>query len=93
MVHPDHILPPEEAGDLPEFEPVYPLTQGLTQKQVREGCRRGAGARAGACRMDRPGAEGPRGWPDWHEAVAAAHAPARAADLAPEAPGAAAAGL
>jgi ATP-dependent DNA helicase RecG len=26
MVHPDHILRPEEAGEIPAFEPVYPLT-------------------------------------------------------------------
>ena len=34
MVHPDHILRPEEAGEIPAFEPVYPLTGGLTQKQM-----------------------------------------------------------
>src|SRR6056297_2940126 len=32
MVHPDHILPPDEAGTIPAFEPVYPLTAGVTQK-------------------------------------------------------------
>jgi ATP-dependent DNA helicase RecG len=33
MVHPDHVLPPEEAGRSP-FEPVYPLTAGITQKTM-----------------------------------------------------------
>ena len=32
MVHPDHILEPEDAADLPPYEPVYPLTAGLTQR-------------------------------------------------------------
>ncbi|MCX8509953.1 MAG: ATP-dependent DNA helicase RecG, partial [Rhodobacteraceae bacterium] len=32
MVHPDHVLRLEEAGDLPAYEPVYPLTAGVTQK-------------------------------------------------------------
>ena len=32
MAHPDHVLPPEEAGDIPPFEPVYPLTAGVSQK-------------------------------------------------------------
>ena len=36
MVHPDHVLPPEEAGDLPAHEPVYPLTAGLTQKVMQK---------------------------------------------------------
>ena len=31
MVHPDHILMPHEAKTLPSFEPVYPLTGGVTQ--------------------------------------------------------------
>ena len=32
MVHPDHILMPLQARTLPPFEPVYPLTAGITQK-------------------------------------------------------------
>ncbi|MFZ1340193.1 MAG: ATP-dependent DNA helicase RecG, partial [Paracoccaceae bacterium] len=36
MVHPDHVLRPEEAGDLPPYEPVYPLTAGIMQKQLQK---------------------------------------------------------
>ncbi|NND42923.1 MAG: ATP-dependent DNA helicase RecG, partial [Silicimonas sp.] len=32
MVHPEHILPPDEKDTLPDFEPVYPLTQGVSLK-------------------------------------------------------------
>ena len=32
MVHPDHILDPAAAQSIPEFEPIYPLTHGVTQK-------------------------------------------------------------
>jgi ATP-dependent DNA helicase RecG len=28
MVHPDHVLRVEEAGEMPAYEPVYPLTPG-----------------------------------------------------------------
>ena len=86
MVHPDHVLRPEEAGDLPAFEPVYPLTAGITQKGM---------AKAAASTLARAPvlAEGidaalkaREGWPDWHAAVTAAHAPQGAADLAPSAP-------
>ena len=55
MVHPDHVLRPEEAGELPAFEPVYPLTAGLTQKLVAKAVAVGAGARARSAGMDRPG--------------------------------------
>lgn len=86
MVHPDHVLRPEEAADLPPFEPVYPLTNGITQKQV---------AKAVAAALTRAPAlpewiDGPllarEGWPAWAEAVARVHAPAAQADLAPTDP-------
>ena len=75
MVHPDHVLPPEDAGELPEFEPVYPLTQGVSQRVMAKG------AAAALERMpdlpewiDRSLKEA-KGWPGWAEAVRAAHAP------------------
>ena len=86
MVHPDHVLRPEESGDLPPFEPVYPLTSGITQKQV---------AKAVASTLARVPAlpewiDGPllarEGWPSWAEALARVHAPAAQADLAPTDP-------
>ena len=36
MVHPDHILPAEDAESLPSIEPVYPLTAGLSPKTLRK---------------------------------------------------------
>lgn len=86
MVHPDHVLRPDEAADLPAHEPVYPLAQGLTQRML---------ARAAAAALARapdlaewidPALKAREGWPDWRTALRAAHAPAGAADLAPTAP-------
>ena len=34
MVHPDYILKPEDAHQLPKLEPLYGLTYGLTQRVV-----------------------------------------------------------
>jgi ATP-dependent DNA helicase RecG len=86
MVHPDHVLRPEEAGEMPRFEPVYPLTAGVTQRVVAKAV---ASALARAPEMpewiDLP-LKTREGWPDWRAAVVAAHAPAGAADLAPTAP-------
>jgi len=86
MVHPDHVLRPEEAAELPAYEPVYPLVAGLTQKTVAK-----AVASAVARAPELPEwIDGPQkareGWPDWHAAVAAVHAPAGPADLAQTAP-------
>ena len=86
MAHPDYILRPEEADDLPLFEPVYPLTQGVTQKTMHKAA---AGAVALAPELPDwidPHLKTRRTWPDWHAAVAAAHAPDTGTDLSPEAP-------
>jgi ATP-dependent DNA helicase RecG len=86
MVHPDHVLRPEEASDLPLFEPVYPATAGITQKTIQ---------RAVASAITRAPAlaewiDGPlkarEGWPDWLTAVQTAHAPTTNADIADTAP-------
>ncbi|MEM7724053.1 MAG: ATP-dependent DNA helicase RecG [Pseudomonadota bacterium] len=81
MPHPDHVLPPEEATDIPAFEPVYPLTQGVTQKGIAKAV---ASALSHAPIlgewMDLPLLD-EKGWPAWHEAIAAAHRPVSASDL------------
>jgi ATP-dependent DNA helicase RecG len=75
MVHPDHVLEPQEAGDLPDFEPVYPLTQGVTQRVM------GKAASAALTRVPElaewidPGLKAERDWPGWAEALVRAHAP------------------
>ncbi|MCZ8151036.1 MAG: ATP-dependent DNA helicase RecG, partial [Rhodobacteraceae bacterium] len=86
MVHPDHVLRPEEAGELPVFEPVYPLTAGVTQKLVAKAV---AGALTRAPVLPE-WIDGPllarEGWPCWREALVAVHGPAGAAELAPTHP-------
>ena len=86
MVHPDHVLRPEEAADIPAFEPVYPLTAGVSLKQMTKAVQ-GALTRVPVLPdwID-PAQKARAGWPDWHTAVAAAHAPASLADLAATAP-------
>ncbi|MCV2870068.1 ATP-dependent DNA helicase RecG [Defluviimonas sp. WL0002] len=86
IVHPDHILKPEEAADLPSFEPLYPLTAGVTQKVMQKAVE-GALERmpeleewADAQLVAR------EGWPTWAEALRAAHRPADLFGLSPNAP-------
>lgn len=86
MVHPDHMLPPEEAGEIPEFEPVYHLTQGVTQKIMYKAAQ-GALTRVPELAewIDADQAER-EGWPDWATAMRAAHAPAGLDDVMATAP-------
>jgi len=36
IVHPDHVLNPDRNDELPEVEPVYPMTASVTPKQIRK---------------------------------------------------------
>ncbi|MEO6298664.1 MAG: ATP-dependent DNA helicase RecG [Paracoccaceae bacterium] len=82
MVHPDHVLRTDEAVNLPEYEPVYPLTAGLTQKLVTKVV---AGALERSPVLPEwidPGLKAREGWPDWRTAIGAVHAPVGATDIA-----------
>ncbi|MDX1780495.1 MAG: ATP-dependent DNA helicase RecG [Thalassovita sp.] len=86
MVHPDHMLPLEEAGDIPAFEPVYPLTAGVSLKQMTKAVRAAIARVADLPEWIDPEQKARAGWPDWAEAVRAAHAPKTPKDLASTAP-------
>jgi ATP-dependent DNA helicase RecG len=86
MVHPDHVLRVEDAGSLPQAEPVYPLTAGLTPKLLG---RAVASALARAPKLAEwidPALLARERWPDWQSALHAAHAPADMAQTDPNAP-------
>ncbi|MEL6801738.1 MAG: ATP-dependent DNA helicase RecG, partial [Pseudomonadota bacterium] len=86
MVHPDHILPPEEAADIPAFEPVYPLTAGVTQRAMFKASDAVLDRMPELAEWIDPGLKAREGWPDWAEAMRAAHRPASQAALDPDAP-------
>ena len=80
MPHPDHVLP--EGETLPPYEPIYPLSQGLTGKLM---------VRATEAALKRvpempdwvdSGLLAERGWPGFVEALDTAHRPEGPAGLA-----------
>ncbi len=81
MVHPDHILEPAEAGDIPDFEPVYPLTAGVTQKMMGKAVAAALTRLPDLAEWIDPAQKAQAGWPDWREAVTMAHAPESIGDL------------
>ncbi|MGE5269770.1 MAG: ATP-dependent DNA helicase RecG [Thiohalocapsa sp.] len=86
IAHPDHVVAPEQAEQLPAIEPVYPLTAGLSSRVVAKAAA-AAVERALALPewLDRALRER-RGWPAWNEAIAAVHRPQNPADLDPGTP-------
>lgn len=86
MVHPDHMVPESEAESLPSFEPVYPLTYGVTQKTFWK-------ASSSALKLCPQLPEwidqsllAKEGWPAWHNAMAQAHRPEKMVHLSPDDP-------
>ncbi|MBO9449452.1 ATP-dependent DNA helicase RecG [Tropicibacter sp. R16_0] len=83
MVHPDHILPVAEAGDIPEFEPVYHLTQGVTQKTAYKAAQSALARAPDLAEWIDPAHLEREGWPDWATAMDAAHHPQGLDDVSP----------
>ncbi|KPQ08079.1 MAG: ATP-dependent DNA helicase RecG [Rhodobacteraceae bacterium HLUCCA12] len=86
MVHPDHVLRPEEAAELPPHEPIYPLTAGLTQRMVQRAVQSALERCPDLPEWIDPALKAQMDWPDWKSAIAAVHAPRSAGDLAPTHP-------
>lgn len=86
MVHPEHVLPENELADLPHFEPVYPLTAGVTQKVMWRATRAALTrvpnvpewVNAELCARNE--------WPSFEQALKHAHAPQSIADIATTSP-------
>ncbi|MCQ0969914.1 ATP-dependent DNA helicase RecG [Paracoccus sp. TK19116] len=80
MVHPDHILrlddPPPRA-----FEPIYPLSAGLTQRVVAKAAGAALTRLPDASEWIDPQVLSAQGWPDWTTALRTAHDPQSPADL------------
>ncbi|MCC5956833.1 MAG: ATP-dependent DNA helicase RecG [Natronohydrobacter sp.] len=86
MAHPDHILRPEDAQDLPRTEAVYGLCAGVSAKLMTKAI---ASAMSRAPELGEwidPALKTREGWPDWHAALARAHAPQTLADLSATSP-------
>ncbi|WCR11877.1 ATP-dependent DNA helicase RecG [Paracoccus stylophorae] len=86
MVHPDHILRDSDAPLPAEFEPVYPLSAGLTQRAM-SGAVAAALTRVPAFEewID-PQVLSARGWPGFADALGMAHRPESPRDLSPDSP-------
>jgi len=75
MTHPDYMLPVKEADQIPEFETVYPLTSGLSQKMARKAV---VGALSTCPELPEwldPAMVEKNNWPSWLEALRHLHAP------------------
>src|SRR3954471_12204472 len=79
MVHPDYVLEPGEALDLPEREAVYPLSEGLTNRRMGDLAGQALARVPKLGEWIEPSLIARRGWPGWQEALAGGPRAPRAA--------------
>ncbi|MEG9862468.1 MAG: ATP-dependent DNA helicase RecG [Parvularculales bacterium] len=86
IAHPDHVIAPDKEDDMPRYEPVYPLTAGLTAKTMAKAMK---AALEGIPELDEwinPDIVNRFGWPEWAKAARSVHSPHSDADLMPNSP-------
>ena len=86
MVHPDFMVAEDEADQIPSFEPVYPLTSGITQKLMYKATRATLARVPAFDEWIDPSQKSKAGWPDFNTAINTAHDPETMADLSATAP-------
>ncbi|MET0248929.1 MAG: ATP-dependent DNA helicase RecG [Sphingobium sp.] len=74
IVHPDHVLPPEEAATMPAREPVYGLSEGLTNNRLRDLVAQALTRAPELPEWIEPSLLARKDWPGWHEALMRIHA-------------------
>ena len=84
MTHPDYIVDPGKADDMPLIEPVYPLTEGLAAKTMRKAAHEAASRAPALPDWMRGDIMITEKWPAWQDAIQAAHAPESDLDLNPQ---------
>src|SRR3954452_46846 len=73
IVHPDYVLPPAEALDLPEREPAYALSEGLTNRRMGDLAAQALARLPTLGEWIEPSLLERRAWPGWEEALHGAH--------------------
>ncbi|MGR6430721.1 ATP-dependent DNA helicase RecG [Rhizobium sp. PAMB 3174] len=86
MVHPDHMVTEDRAGELPLVEPVYPLTAGLSPKVLRRAVEQSLERLPDLPEWLDAAFTGKQRFPSLKEAFDCLHNPSDDADIDPQSP-------
>ncbi len=75
MRHPDYALPASRLGEIPKFEPVYPLTEGLSRKMVHKVAQQALDRLPDLPEWNDAPLMKREGWPTWKAALVEVHCP------------------
>ncbi|GLQ34279.1 ATP-dependent DNA helicase RecG [Amylibacter marinus] len=82
MVHPDHIVVPSQLAEIPEFEPVYPLSAGISNKLMSKAAAHCLNVTPDATEWITPAVADKMGFMSWRRALDLAHNPKSRQDMA-----------
>jgi len=85
MPHPDYLVTPDKAEEIPAVEPVYPATQDLSSRQLRKLIQAGLSGLPELPEWLDGALRDKHGWTTFRAALASAHAPQSEFDLSPDA--------
>ena len=86
MAHPDYIVSVEDAGAIPDVEPVYPTTEALPARTLGKAVRHALERLPALPEWQDEAFRTRSAWPDFGTALRALHAPHSEADLEPLSP-------
>lgn len=86
MLHPDHVVDPATGEKPPEVEAVYPLTAGLSGRQVQRFVRESMRLLVDPPEWLDPATLAAKGWPAFGPALRLLHEPKDPADILPPGP-------
>ena len=82
MVHPEHS--PGDLSDVETYEPVYPLTQGITNKMLRKAMKSALDMVPALPEWMDKALQTKNQWPGWQDALHTLHKPEKPDDLLPD---------
>lgn len=85
MPHPDYMVPASTPQDMPLYEPVYPLTAGLSGKVMRKAVHEAVKHVPALPEWQRADILRQKHWPDFRKAIEQLHHPQSNLDMLPEA--------
>jgi ATP-dependent DNA helicase RecG len=83
MPHPDHVAPPKGGAGVPDIEPVYPLTSGLSNTSVRKAVQGAIAALPDLPEWIDSVFVGKNGWASFSDSIQQLHSPKTENDLLP----------
>ena len=84
--HPDYMVAPDRAADIPDIETVYPATAGLAARTVRKFALEALDRAPVLAEWQDPAWLARERFPTWREALTLLHAPKGEGDMSPQAP-------